>query len=83
MLTFTSITQLVYTRKRLRMQPCVYETFFLEYFVSNSFFAHVIKSDGSKIPILVIMPVIKLAGVTSNAGFQHVMPSAAILLSFM
>lgn len=47
-----------------------------------SFFTR-INSDGLKVPISVIMPVIKLAGVTSNDGFQHFIPSAAILLSFM
>lgn len=42
------------------------------------FFAF-IKSSGLKTPVSVIMAVINLAGVTSNAGFQHFMPSAATL----
>lgn len=40
-------------------------------------------SSGEKVPISVIIPVIKLAGVTSNAGFQQSIPSAAILFPFM
>lgn len=40
-------------------------------------------SSGEKVLISVIIPVIKLAGVTSNAGFQHSIPSAAILFPFM
>lgn len=36
-------------------------------------------SDGRKTPFSVIIPVISLAGVTSNAGFQHVTPEIIII----
>ena len=37
-----------------------------------------IKSAGLYTPISVIIPVIRVAGVTSNAGFQHCIPAAAM-----
>uniref|UniRef100_A0A182M8V7 Uncharacterized protein n=1 Tax=Anopheles culicifacies TaxID=139723 RepID=A0A182M8V7_9DIPT len=63
---------LVYFRWNMLMSAFSYKETFEKRF-------HLFCSLGFNTPRSVIMPVISSAGVTSNAGFQHPMPGAAIL----